>query len=189
VQKLWNFSINYKKGDFFMENQYPVGKLHIPENIRKEDIEFWISEIEVAPEKLLEVVKGLSQEQLETPYREGGWSLKQVVHHLADSHMNAYIRMKLGLTEVQPTIKPYNEVAWAELEDNKLPIDVSIDLFSAVHKRLVYLLKSLNAEELKRSVNHPEGGILTIEKLIATYAWHGNHHIAHIQNLRNNKGW
>ncbi|MBM7644501.1 hypothetical protein JOD45_000694 [Scopulibacillus daqui] len=136
-----------------------------------------------------EAVKGLAQEQLDTPYRQGGWKLYQVVHHLADSHLNGYIRIKMGLTENEPIIKTYDQELWAELEDNKCPIEVSLNLFSSVHKRFAFLLKSLNNDELKRKVCHPESGLLTIEQLIATYAWHGKHHTAHIISLRELKGW
>lgn len=172
-----------------MDNRYPIGEFHLPKKINKNDIELWISEIEEAPKKLNEAVRGLTKEQLESSYRQGGWRLYQVVHHLADAHMNGYIRIKTGLTENQSTIKTYNQESWAELEDNNLSIQVSLNLFSSVHKRLTFLLKSLNEDELKRTINHPESGLLTIEKLIAIYAWHGRHHIAHITSLRKQKGW
>lgn len=172
-----------------MDNRYPIGKFQLPEKINKDDIRMWVNEIEEAPTKLNEAVKGLTKGKLESPYRHGGWKLYQVIHHLADAHINGYIRIKVGLTEKQPTIKTYNQESWAVLKDNKLPIDVSLNLFSLIHKRLTFLLKSLNEEELKRTVFHPESGLLTIEQLIATYAWHGKHHIAHITSLRKQKGW
>jgi len=172
-----------------MFNQYPIGKFTMKEDIQKSDIRGWISDIGNAPKQLADAVEGLTKEQLATPYREGGWKLSQVVHHLADSHVNSYIRFKVGLTEQEPIIKPYDEVAWATLVDNDLPIDVSLQLFSALHERLHKLLHSLNERDLKRVVQHPENGQLTIEQLIATYAWHGRHHIAHITTLRNQKGW
>lgn len=111
------------------------------------------------------------------------------MHHLADAHLNGYIRIKKGLTENEPTISTYHQEAWAELTDYKLPIDVSLQLFSSVHKRLILLLKPLREEDIKKTIIHPENGLLTIEKLIATYAWHGKHHIAHITTLREQKGW
>lgn len=172
-----------------MDQQFPIGKLDLPKKINKDNLGFWISEIEEAPIKLNKAVKGLTIEQLNTPYRQGGWKLFQVVHHLADSHLNGYSRIKMGLTEEKPVIKPFDQEAWAELIDNELPIEISLQLFSLVHKRLTYLIKSLDDDELKRMVYHPENGLLTIEKVIATYAWHGKHHIAHITNLRKQKGW
>ncbi|KHD86281.1 YfiT family bacillithiol transferase [Heyndrickxia ginsengihumi] len=172
-----------------MDVRYPIGKLRLPTEITSEDVELWISEIEKAPLALKEAIRGLTTEQLSTPYRQGGWKIYQVVHHLADAHMNGYIRIKKGLTEHEPNIMPYNQEDWAELEDNQLPIEVSVDLFSTIQKRLTALLKSLTDIDLKRTVQHPENGLSTIEKLIATYAWHGKHHIAHITSLRKKMGW
>ncbi|KYG27803.1 YfiT family bacillithiol transferase [Priestia endophytica] len=172
-----------------MFNQYPIGKFTVKENIQKEDIQGWISDIGNAPKQLSEAVKGLSEEQLATPYREGGWKLSQVVHHLADSHLNGYIRFKLGLTERDPIINTYDEVSWAKLPDNDLSIEVSLHLLSALHERLHKILNSLEEKDLKKIVQHPENGKVTVEQLIATYAWHGKHHIAHITTLRNQKGW
>jgi len=172
-----------------MFNQYPIGKFTVKENIQKEDIQGWIHDIGDAPKQLADAVEGLTNEQLATPYREGGWKLSQVVHHLADSHINAYTRFKLGLTEQAPTIKAYDEVAWSKLPDNDLPIEVSLQLFSALHKRLHKLLNSLDEKDLKKMIHHPENGEVTIEQLIATYAWHGKHHVAHITTLRNQRGW
>ena len=172
-----------------MFNQYPIGKFTVKEDIQKEDIQNWIHDIEDAPKQLADAVKGLTSEQLATPYREGGWTLSQVVHHLAESHMNAYTRFKLGLTEQAPAIKAYDEVAWSNLPDNDLPIEVSLQLFSALHKRLHKVLNSLDEIDLKKTIHHPENGEVTIEQLIATYAWHGKHHIAHITTLRTQKGW
>lgn len=172
-----------------MFNQYPIGKLTLEKDIRKEDIQTWIGEIGKAPKQLSEAIQGLTEEQLTNPYREGGWKLSQVVHHLADAHLNGYIRLKLGLTEENPAITTYDEGSWAKLPDNHLPVEVSLQLFSSLHKRLQKLLSSLNEKDLKKIVEHPEIGQITIEQLIATYAWHGKHHIAHITTLRNQKGW
>jgi uncharacterized damage-inducible protein DinB len=172
-----------------MFNQYPIGKFIAKKNIQKADIQGWIRDIGDAPNQLADAVEGLTNEQLATPYREGGWKLSQAVHHLADSHLNAYTRFKLGLTEQAPTIKAYDEAAWSTLPDNDLPIEVSLQLFAALHKRLHKLLSSLNEKDLKKMIHHPENGEVTIEQLIATYAWHGKHHIAHITTLRNQKGW
>lgn len=172
-----------------MDLRFPIGQLQVTENITEENIKQWIHEIAQAPHKLEEAVSELAEEQLDTPYRPNGWTVRQVVHHLADAHLNGITRFKLGLTEVQPTIKTFNEVAWVNLPDSRLPIDVSITLLSSVHKRMVTLLESLNKEDLKKTVFHPENGIVSLEKLIATYAWHGNHHIAHITSLRERMGW
>jgi uncharacterized damage-inducible protein DinB len=167
-----------------MDERYPIGTFQLEGEITKSLTNQWIEEIANLPKKVRDAVTGLSEEQLDIPYREGGWKIRQVVHHIADSHMNAYIRFKLALTEENPVIKPYEEARWAELEDSKLPIDVSLTLIESVHVRLVELLKSLNEEELKRTFVHPASGIVSIEKNIGLYAWHGNHHLAHITNAK-----
>ncbi|RXJ04258.1 putative metal-dependent hydrolase [Anaerobacillus alkaliphilus] len=172
-----------------MDPRYPIGKLQINDEITKEDIVRWISELEATPELLRKAVEGLTVEQLATPYRPEGWRVDQVVHHLADSHLNAYIRVKLALTEENPLVKVYDEVLWAQLPDNQLPIEVSLQLLLATHARLVTLLNSLQDEDFKRTINHPDNGIVSVEQLIATYAWHGKHHIAHITSLREKMGW
>ncbi|WP_210611232.1 YfiT family bacillithiol transferase [Priestia flexa] len=172
-----------------MFNQYPIGVLTIQQPITNEQIKNWIVEIDEAPAQLKRAVEGLTKAQLATPYREGGWTLQQVVHHMADSHLNAYTRIKLGLTENNPTIRPYDEKAWALLSDSGLSIEVSIGLLSSLHKRLVTLLQSLAEGELKRTIQHPDNGTMTIAEVIGTYAWHGKHHIAHITTLRKHKNW
>lgn len=167
-----------------MDERYPIGTFQLEGDITKSLTNQWIEEIANLPKKVREAVSGLSEEQLDTPYRESGWKIRQVVHHIADSHMNAYIRFKLALTEENPTIKPYEEARWAELEDSKLPVEVSLTLLESVHVRLVELLNSLNEEELKRTFVHPASGVVSIEKNIGMYAWHGNHHLAHIKNAK-----
>jgi uncharacterized damage-inducible protein DinB len=135
-------------------------------------------------------VKGLSEQQLDTPYREGGWSVRQVVHHVPDSHLNSYIRFKWALTEDEPTIKPYAEDRWARLADSKVtPIEVSLTLLDSLHRRWSDLLHSLRGEDWKRKLRHPEAGVLTLDKMLALYAWHGRHHVAHITSLREKMGW
>ncbi len=178
-----------------MDLQYPIGKftwnrhgegLVATEAERQE----WLSELEETPERLWASVLGLTDAQLDTPYRPGGWTVRQVVHHLADSHMNAYVRFRLGLTEDEPAIKPYNEAAWAELSDAaSAPIDTSLTLLETLHQRWVLLLRSLRPEEFARKIAHPELGRVTLEKYLALYAWHGKHHIAHITNLRQRSSW
>jgi len=173
-----------------MNERYPIGTYVEETNISIEMLEKWVAEITAFPDKLAKTVQGLNEEQLDTPYRDGGWTIRQVVHHLADSHMNAYIRTKLALTENKPTIKPYEEAGWAELADYSLPIEVSLSLLSNLHTRFVYLLKSqLKSETIEREFYHPENGVQTIKGLIGNYAWHGRHHLAHITNICEKKGW
>jgi uncharacterized damage-inducible protein DinB len=149
-----------------------------------------IEEIAATPKALRQSVTGLSKEQCSTPYREGGWTITQLVHHVPDSHLNAYVRCKLALTENVPTIKPYDEAAWAKLKDSELtPIEVSLALLDSIHARWVTLLKSLPADDFQRKFNHPEAGVKTIDWLVALYAWHGRHHTAHITSLRERMKW
>ena len=149
-----------------------------------------IDQIAEAPAKLRAAVEGLSPEQLDTTYRPGGWTVRQVVHHLPDSHLNSYVRFKLALTEDQPTIKPYHEDRWAELEDGRnAPVELSLSLLESLHARWVLLLRSLTAEDLARTFNHPELGIIRLDTNVSLYAWHGRHHIAQITSLRERMGW
>ncbi|ULT55061.1 bacillithiol transferase BstA [Neobacillus drentensis] len=166
-----------------MDERYPIGKFEFKGEITNDVVNSWIEEIEELPELLRSAVKNMNMEQLATPYRLGGWTVRQVVHHLADSHMNAYIRIKLALTEENPTIKPYQEEKWAELPDSKSPINVSLELLTALHKRLVQLLRSLSPNDLKKTFLHPESGEVSVGRNIGMYAWHGRHHLAHITSL------
>jgi len=136
-----------------------------------------------------EAVRGLNDEQLDTPYREGGWTVRQVVHHVPDSHLNAYCRWKLALTEDVPTIKPYDEAAWAQLADAKLPVQVSLALLKSVHKRWVTVLKAMAPEQGARRFQHPELGERNLDQYLALYSWHSRHHVAHITELRKRMGW
>ncbi|MBO0329266.1 YfiT family bacillithiol transferase [[Muricauda] lutisoli] len=171
--------------------RYPIGKFEIPETITRADLEEWISILETLPQRLTNLVTPLSEEQLETPYRPNGWTVRQLVHHISDSHHNSYIRFKWGLTEDRPYIKAYDEKAWAALFDTRVaPIQMSLDHLSAVHTKLVYLLKGLSEKDLERSFIHPDGNNeTTLKENIARYAWHSNHHFAHIANLIKRKGW
>ena len=170
--------------------RYPIGPFVPDPNPTPQSRTLHIAQIAGVSERMRRTVAGLSKEQLDTPYREGGWTVRQVVHHVPDSHLNAYIRCKLALTENTPTIKPYNEDAWARLKDSELtPIDVSLALLEAVHLRWVTLLKSLKPEDFERKFNHPERGTQTIDELIALYDWHGNHHLTHITGLRDRMKW
>jgi uncharacterized damage-inducible protein DinB len=170
--------------------RYPIGH-YGPQPYSEKQKEAWITDILFLPRQLEYAVINLDEKQLETPYREGGWTLKQVVHHVADSHINAYTRFKLGLTEDNPTIKPYEEKKWAELSDVKhLPINVSLTLLHALHTRLHDVIKNIKDAEWERTVVHPEHGRqMTLWYLLGMYAWHGKHHIAHITSLRERMGW
>lgn len=170
--------------------RFPVGKFHYEGPPSEEQQQQFISEIAQTPGNLRAAVIGLSEPQLDTPYRPEGWSVRQVVHHLPDSHLNSYIRFKLALTEDEPTIKPYAEDRWAELPDSKAtPIEVSLTLLDSLHDRWVRLLRSLTPEQWKRSFRHPDLGLMPLEKALALYAWHGKHHVAHITELRKRMSW
>ncbi|MGA7382486.1 MAG: putative metal-dependent hydrolase [Terriglobales bacterium] len=170
--------------------RYPVGKFTYagpPDEAQRNQL---INDIEKAPAGLRAAIKGLSPQQIETPYRDGGWTVRQVVHHVPESHMNAYIRFKLGLTEDNPTIKPYMEDRWAStLDVQSTPLEVSLTLLDSLHDRWVRLLRSLKPEEWKRQFSHPDLGPMPLEKNLALYAWHGKHHVAHITELRKRMGW
>jgi len=171
--------------------RYPIGRFDFDAPISDSDFPRLIALIAEAPGALRSAVAGLTRDQLETRYRPGGWTVKQVVHHVPDSHMNAYMRFKLALTEDEPTIKPYNEAAWAELADSRrVPIEVSLDLLDALHLRWVALLRAMDAADFNRGVRHPEHGrLLTMKQLLGLYAWHGRHHVAHITSLKKREGW
>jgi uncharacterized damage-inducible protein DinB len=170
--------------------RFPIGKFHYDGPLTDTQKEESLNNIAETPAKLRTAVKGLSDAQLDTPYRPGGWTVRQVVHHVPDSHLNSYVRFKLALTEQEPTIKPYAEELWAELADAKAtPIEVSLTLLDSLHNRWMRLLRSLGPEELKRTFRHPDQGLVTLEKNIALYSWHGRHHVAHITSLREREGW
>jgi DinB superfamily len=170
--------------------RYPIGKFHYDGAPGEEQRRALIAEIAQTPVHLRASVRGLSPEQIETPYRDGGWTVRQVVHHLPDSHMNAYVRFKLALTEDEPTVKPYAEDRWADLEDSRtLPIETSLVMLESLHARWVLLLQSLTAQQWKRNFKHPQLGLMPLEKNLALYAWHGRHHVAHITELRKGMGW
>lgn len=174
-----------------MENlKYPIGRFAMPAEISEETIASWIQDLEELPGKLSLAIEGLAPEQLDTPYRPDGWSVRQVVHHVADASINLYTRLKLGLTETDPTIKPFDEVGWANLTDSTvLSPDVSISLLKSLHQRAAFLFRSLKPEDLNRLIIHPEAGPMSLAKILAIYAWHGKHHTAHITSLRERQGW
>jgi len=170
--------------------RYPIGKYE-PQPFSQKQLEQWLIDIQFLPQHLENAVLNLDEQHLNTPYRPEGWTLRQVVHHVADSHSNAYIRFKLGLTEDNPTIKPYDENAWAKLNDTAVvPINVSLTLLHALHTRWMAVLKAIKPEEWERTVVHPEHGKqMTLWYLLGNYAWHGRHHTAHITSLRDRMGW
>jgi uncharacterized damage-inducible protein DinB len=171
--------------------RFPIGRFRFPDEITPEQRAAWIAELEQYPQLLREALDGLSGEQIETSYRPGGWTVRQVVHHVPDSHMNAYVRFKLALTEDEPTIKPYDEAGWAALEDTRsAPIEVSLRLLEALHARWAALLRSLGDDDFRRGFRHPDQGrVLSLEQALGLYAWHGRHHMAHITSLRERNGW
>lgn len=172
------------------ELSYPIGRFQYTPGYSSEQRARCIAEIEVAPEQLRAAVAGLSDPQIDTPYRPGGWTVRQVVHHVPESHLNAYIRFKWALTEDNPLIKAYEEARWAETpEVSKTPIEISLRLLEALHERWVILLKSLTAEQYNTPYVHPENGPMTLERMLGLYAWHGKHHVAHIKELRKRMGW
>jgi hypothetical protein len=170
--------------------RFPIGKFHFDGPPSEDQRKKLIDDIGETPAALRAAVEGLSAQQLDTPYREGGWTVRQVAHHVPDSHMNAYVRFKLALTEDEPTIKPYAEDRWAQLGDTRdTPVEVSLALLESLHSRWVGLLRSLRPEDWKRSFRHPELGLVSLEKNLAMYSWHGRHHVAHITELRKRMGW
>jgi hypothetical protein len=170
--------------------RYPIGNFAYEGSLSEVQKQKCLSDIEQAPVNIRAAVEGLSNAQLDTPYRPQGWTVRQVVHHVPDSHLNAYIRFKLALTEDEPTIKPYAEDRWAQLGDTKTtPIDVSLTMLDCLHARWVKLLRSLGPEDWKRTFRHPELGVMNLEKTLALYSWHSRHHVAHITSLRERNGW
>jgi hypothetical protein len=170
--------------------RYPIGKFAFDGSASETQRAKFIDEIEHTPAALRAAVKNLSPEQIETPYRDGGWTVRQVVHHVPESHMHAYVRFKLALTEDEPTIKPYMEDRWAgTAEIPSTPLEVSLSMLESLHDRWVRLLRALGPADWKRSFRHPELGTVTLERNLALYAWHGKHHVAHITELRKNRGW
>lgn len=170
--------------------RFPIGKFHYagePSDAQRNSL---IDDIAETPRNFRSAVHGLSEVQLNTPYRPEGWTVRQVIHHLPDSHVNSYVRFKLALTEDEPTIKTYAEDRWAELPDSKsTPIEVSLTLLDSLHDRWVRLLRSLTPDQWKRSFRHPDLGPMSLEKALALYSWHGRHHVAHITELRKRMAW
>jgi len=171
--------------------RYPVGKLEPRTELTADERREAIDVIAAAPVRLRAAVSGLMDEQLDTPYRDGGWTVRQVVHHLPDSHMNAFVRLKLALTEETPVIRPYDESLWARLPDARItPVEVSLTLLDALHERWVGLMRALEEQDFRRTFKHPDhDGVQNVDWLVAMYAWHGRHHVGHITALRERMGW
>jgi hypothetical protein len=173
-----------------MDLRYPIGKYEPKAPLTTAERADAISQIAAAPNCLRDAVAGFSRAQFDTPYRPGGWTVRQVVHHLPDAHLNAYVRFKLALTEDEPTIKAYDEARWAELQDSReTPVEVSLALLEALHQRWGVLLQSLRPEDFARRLRHPQRGTMTLDHVLGIYAWHGRHHVAHITSLRQREGW
>jgi uncharacterized damage-inducible protein DinB len=170
--------------------RYPIGK-YGPQPFSQKQKEAWLKDLRYLPDDMERAVQNLDAQQLDAPYRDGGWNIKQVVHHVADSHMNSLVRFKLGLTEDNPVIKPYDEAAWAKLDDvNAVPINVSLTLLHGIHLRLVKTIENLTDEQWQRTLFHPEHQQqMTLWYLLGMYAWHGKHHTAHITSLRERNNW
>ena len=168
--------------------RYPVGKFD-KSSIDRARREEFIQTINDLPKVIAAAVDGLADEQIDTPYRPGGWTVRQTVHHVGDSHMNSLCRFKLALTEETPMIRPYEEALWADLADSKLPVDVSLSLIDGIHRHWVALLNDMSDADFQRQFNHPESGRWTLDSALAMYAWHSRHHTAHITRLRDREGW
>jgi len=169
--------------------RFPIGEFTMPGRLDPDERARAIEQIAEAPGALRRAVESLSEEQLDTPYRPDGWTVRQVVHHLPDSHINSYMRLKLALTEDTPTIRTYEEARWAELPDSVAPVELSLALLERLHDRWVHLWRSLSAEDWDRELHHPDLGKIRVDELAALYAWHGRHHIAHIAELRQREKW
>jgi uncharacterized damage-inducible protein DinB len=173
-----------------MDLSYPIGRFQSPEAVGPEERKQHIATIAALPARLREAVAGLDDAQLDTPYRRGGWTVRQLVHHLADSHVNSYIRFRMALTEEQPGITAYDEKKWAELKDaSTLPVESSLQLLEALHLRWVALLESLSDSDFLKTYSHPENGIVRLDRTVALYSWHSKHHVAHIDGLKSRMGW
>ncbi|MEO7921158.1 MAG: YfiT family bacillithiol transferase [Thermoanaerobaculia bacterium] len=171
--------------------RYPIGPFETPTAPATPEIRLaFIEQLDEAPGRLRAAVKGMTELQLDTPYRAGGWTVRQLVHHVPDSHINAYTRFKLALTEQNPDIKTYEEDRWANLPDvRSVPVETSLTLLEALHGRWVALLQALDADDFTRTFQHPESGAFTIDRALAMYAWHGRHHVAHVTTLKTLRGW
>ena len=172
-----------------IDPRYPIGTYKYAGPYAKAQQQELMNVLAELPVKLRAAVAGLNERQLDTPYRDGGWTVRQTVHHVADSHMNSFIRFRLGITEDNPMIKPYREDLWADIADAKEPVEVSLKLIDSLHRRLDVMLRSFKDDQWKCTVVHPENGQMTLDKMLGLYAWHSKHHVAHITELRKRMGW
>jgi hypothetical protein len=172
-----------------VDPRYPIGKYQYDGPFTEAQRQQHIATIAELPKHMRAAVTGLNDEQLDTPYRDGGWTVRQTVHHVADSHMNSFIRFRLAITEESPTIKPYAEALWADIADSKEPVEVSLTLLETLHRRMDVMLRSFKVEDWQRTLVHPENGSMTLDKMLGVYAWHSKHHVAHITELRKRMGW
>ena len=176
--------------DSIEDLRYPIGKFELAGEITEARRSKWLDDIAQTPGRLRAAVRGLTQGQFDTPYRPGGWTVRQLVHHVPDSHVNSYVRFRLALTEEEPIIKPYFEDRWAELADARTgPVEPSLALLDSLHARWTQLLRSLGPADWARTFRHPERGVVSLERNLALYAWHGRHHVAHVTSLRSRMGW
>lgn len=172
------------------ELKFPIGRFVVDDSVTAEKRAEWIEQIERTPAAMRDAVGGLAESQLDTPYREGGWTVRQVVHHLPDSHANAYIRFRWALTEEEPAIKVYDEQAWAELPDSRVgPIEPSLALLDSLHERWLLTLRAMTPADFARVLVHPVSGRVSLDRMLQLYAWHGRHHVAHVASLRKRSGW
>lgn len=170
--------------------RYPIGRFDFKQAVSPEKLTAWIGIIEAAPARMRDAVAGLDDAQLDTRYRPDGWTIRQVVHHVADSHINSYVRFKLAMTEDVPTIRPYHEERWAELEEARTgPVDLSLDLIEALHRRWVMFLRNMAQSDFDKNFRHPELGELNVGRNVGLYAWHCEHHLSHITRAREREGW
>jgi uncharacterized damage-inducible protein DinB len=172
-----------------IDPRYPIGKYNYEGPYSEAHRQQLMTVLVELPQKIRAAVAGLNDQQLDTSYRDGGWSVRQTVHHVADSHMNSFIRFRLALTEENPTIKPYEEALWAEIADAKEPVEVSLTLIDSLHRRMDVMLRSFKTSDWQRTLVHPQNGQMTLDKMLGLYAWHSKHHVAHIMELRKRMGW
>lgn len=172
-----------------MDLSFPIGQFTWPETVDAQQRMQMIDAIAAAPAKFREAVRGLDEAQLDTPYRPDGWTVRQVIHHVADSHMNSYVRFRLALTEEQPAVKGYDEKEWAKLHDSTMPVEVSLQLLDSLHTRWVHMLRSMSDADFERSFRHSDLGLIRLDQNLALYAWHSRHHAAHVTRLRERMGW
>ena len=170
--------------------RYPIGKWDRRDTLTPGERAAMIGQIAEVPARMRAAIAGLDDTQLDTPYREGGWTVRQVVHHVPDSHLNSYTRFKLALTEEEPTIRPYDEAKWAALSDSRdTPVATSLTMLDALHDRWTILLRAMSDDDFQRTLRHPELGVMTLDTMVSLYAWHGRHHVGHVTSLRERMGW